>query len=482
MSSYSSLNEALDFSLVETRDDIEDHFFRACDYLFNKIEIEHNNCRFRITEIEAGFVINELIQDKIHASITQRFPGNIYVHKRGGNYKARNYLGLDLTCGGERPNGDLFYGTLLLVGLKNLESGKVYDGPNISLKGLLGIEHIEGNEGRKNPWNGQELDKITAIDDKSLDSAIKVHQIEKDSDFYVGPRNRLGRTEDDEQLGDELRLRACLFKPTKAKKKMKLLSELEGKNIIDLPPQKEITTEVKRVNREDDPSIHIPTAYEIESFLEDEKLKVGGRYINADSLMILSDKSDLKPIGGNQEGCYFIFSTLPEEEIPTFSKDGYRGYKATLEKDGYIFRCLYNGKGGHLRERLQEHLFNTKTLKKILSPDYKNNNISGTGAMSLEAMSEAQAKSLELNNKFDPAKHKLKTISKAFKKETHQSAHQNYEGKDFLINGIDITEEQWSDVKFAVIVVKTDSEFGKILIEEAFAAENGRPPLCRRHG
>jgi hypothetical protein len=225
-------------------------------------------------------------------------------------------------------------------------------------------------------------------------------------------------------------------------------------------------------------AVEIPTQYLIDRFLEDKDLSIGGRIFNQENLKVLKSKSDLASIGSCQQGCYFIFSTLEEFEIPSISVDGYQAYSKYIEKDGEKFRCLYNGKGQHIKERLQLHLFNSHTLTKVLSENHKAKTISGTGALSLETISAQQAKKLEELGKYFPSKHKLKPVQKAL----HVDSHLKLEDQQFFLNGIDITEEQWAKYKFAVVVIKTNSEFGKILIEEAFATKNKRPPLCRRHG
>ena len=153
-------------------------------------------------------------------------------------------------------------------------------------------------------------------------------------------------------------------------------------------------------------------------------------------------------------------------------------YQKFIEKDGNIFRCLYNGKGNKIKERLYQHIFNNHTINKIESEIHKNSVISGTGAMSLNAISQSKLNEMENKKQYDPKKHKLKPLPKSL----HSDSNIKYEGKSFLLNGIDITEAPWSNYLFAVCVVKTESEFGKILIEEAFSRINGRPPLCRRHG
>ena len=125
-----------------------------------------------------------------------------------------------------------------------------------------------------------------------------------------------------------------------------------------------------------------------------------------------------------------------------------------------------------------QHLFNSHTLLKIKQVNSKNKSLSGTGAMSLESISAKEAEALSVSHRFYPDKQKLKPV----KKSLHPGSHRKLGEEGYFINGIDITEEQWVKYKFAICVIETDTELGKILIEEAFAKQNGRPPLCRRHG
>jgi hypothetical protein len=201
-----------------------------------------------------------------------------------------------------------------------------------------------------------------------------------------------------------------------------------------------------------------------------------GKFINATNLVLLQNVKSLEFIESSMEGCYFIFSDLPKEKIPVLSKDGFKCHELSIEKDGTHFRCLYNGKGNSVKERLKVHLFNSHTLEKIKQGKAKT--ISGTGAMSLVSLPKDAFDVLEREGKYIPSKHNLKPVEKSIQ----DCAIDKREGHQFFLNGIDIKEDPWSGYKFAVIVLKSDSEFGKILIEEAFCEKNGRPPLCRRHG
>jgi hypothetical protein len=214
----------------------------------------------------------------------------------------------------------------------------------------------------------------------------------------------------------------------------------------------------------------------ISQFLASGQVEFNGPYINSNNLILLEGVRSLDFLEAGMEGCYFIFSTIPEELIPVLSKDGLKCYRQYLEKDGIKYRCLYNGKGNNIRERLKLHLYNPFTLEKIKNNPGKT--ISGTGAMSLSSHPAEVFTELEKKGQFNPAKHKLKPVEKSIQ----ECSIEKRQGHQYFLNGIDIHESPWNSYKFAMLIVRSDSEFGKILIEEAFCLKNGRPPLCKRHG
>ncbi len=462
------LNDVLNFKEIKSREEIQNKFNHIADYLFNDCLFKLNGHEFYVKEVELGLHIDDLIEDKFHYSYYQMKTGRFYVHKKGQSYKSGRIIGLDITAGGKLETGQYFYGTLLIRSIQFKDSDKVIEGPGRVLLSLLDGE-CEEYKFRK--WAKEDLTILEKIDGSLVEqSIIETRAGQLSSILYLGSRVSISRLESDFLCGNELLLRASSFLPAKAKKSMKP---------IEAPlPNKEIIADTSTKEPSKDFSMEIETENQIHQFLKTNDLSIGGALFNKDNLKVLNHRDDLKGIGSAQPGCYFIFSTIPETEIPTISVDGYKGYQPFIEKEGEVYRCLYNGKGQKLKERLQQHLFNSHTLEKVLSKDFKNNKLSGTGAMSLDSISLEEALEFEKNGLFIPSKQKLKPVQKAL----HPDSHLKLEGQQFFLNGIDITEEKWSKYKFAVCVVKTDSEFGKILIEEGFAVQNGRPPLCRRHG
>ncbi len=205
-------------------------------------------------------------------------------------------------------------------------------------------------------------------------------------------------------------------------------------------------------------------------------LTIGGKLLGKNNFTLLQKKSDLNFIESSMEGCYFIFSNLPKDKVPAMSFDGYQCYDKELIIGDEVFHCIYNGKGNKVKERLKVHLFNSHTLKKV--DEGRAKTISGTGAMSLVSLPKEEFDRLEREKKYDPVKHKLKPVSKSIQNVSLDKRLNDL----YFLNGIDISEAPWVNYKFGIIVLQSDSEFGKILIEEAFCAFNGRPPLCRRHG
>lgn len=206
-----------------------------------------------------------------------------------------------------------------------------------------------------------------------------------------------------------------------------------------------------------------------EFFKKNGSLAVGSKLINVDNLKILRKKQDLQSLP-NEYGCYFIFSTLSPEKVPCFNDDGYKCFENELSHIDGVFRCIYGGKGGKIRGRVSKHLFSNHTLLKIKNG--VNEKVSSTGSLSLAYVTSKEVSDFKIE------KNNLKPFGKSVKK---ISKVQDANGVYFL-NGINVEEESWSGVLFGVIAITTDSELGKILIEQAFVQENGMPPLCKRFG
>lgn len=100
------------------------------------------NKRYRIVEIEfylVGGVHDDIFthQDKQQLTSCQWLTYNLrdlsdrYFHRTGNQYRSGNYKGLDITFGKD------CYGGILIRGLEDISTGKLYDGPCISVNQLL---------------------------------------------------------------------------------------------------------------------------------------------------------------------------------------------------------------------------------------------------------------------------------------------------------------------------------------------------------
>ncbi|MCO4793893.1 MAG: hypothetical protein KC493_09280 [Bacteriovoracaceae bacterium] len=481
-----TLKKLIDFSSVDSRQKVFNQFVDLSSYLFRNCELHAYQRKYRIAEVELALHIHGLIEDGIHLSTLQTNPMQFYVHRTGKAFKRKQVCGVDLTCGGVTNEGEIYYGTLLIRSLQNIVTNEYIEGPALSFKELVSKDLSTDD----NKWNEDELKEINKMDASSSETGdYKI--IEKTKEFpsslYIGSRVSIPRAERDELFGLELPLRALSFEAKKQKRSYSLHQENTQVEEYDYFNDELVTledeTSSKVVNKSkqvvnDNFSIFVPTNDEIIKFRNLYNLSIGGELFNSSSLRALRSKSDLDSIGSGQQGCYFIFSNIPENEIPTFSDDGYKAYKPCIHLDGVEYRCLYNGKGQKVKERLYQHLFNAHTLDKIKSKDFKNKTLSGTGALSLTAITKELAIELEKRGIYNPSKQRLKPVDKRIRPGSPDS----FKDKFVFLNGIDITESPWINYSFAVVVIKTDSEFGKILIEEAFASQNGRPPLCGRHG
>ena len=477
MSPMNDLIKLLDFSDCKTRTQVELRFGKISQELLQHYTFAVNGIKFKISEVELGLKLENVISDNIHCSTVQVEPGKIYIHKRGRSYKAGKHCGFDITCGGHCPDYS-FFGTLMVKSITDVNTNEKISGTALSLLHLLGRKKHEKNF---SAFTQTELDLLNNLNGSRIgDPYFKIESVssENSDPVFLSHRTSIARDEDDDQYGGELLLRASTEEDSNKKSIKKRSVPIEKILVQKATVERQEQKEDEDSSNESSFGFSIPTDEQIKLFLDRHDLSIGGKYFNASNLRVVARREDLNAIGSGQVGCYFIFSTMKENEIPCISVDGYKGYQKSMQIGEDSFRCLYNGKGLKIKERLFQHIFNNHTLEKIKSSKNKNSTISGTGALSLDTITQEEALRLEEAKMYYPAKHKLKPIKKGL----HPDSHLKLEDKCYFLNGIDIEEQRWKKYKFAICVIKTDSEFGKILIEEAFAVQNGRPPLCRRHG
>lgn len=185
-------------------------------------------------------------------------------------------------------------------------------------------------------------------------------------------------------------------------------------------------------------------------------------------------------------GCYFIFSTLPKTRVPTFSDYGlFDDYPIT--KGQQAFRCLYNGiHGSSVGARLRQHLFSTQTPaelrkrpSKLLKGVDKARTLAATGALSLERVTPEE---IELLRRDLPGCYDQRAEGNLIHcRQIKSGSPAHYLGIEArLLNGINITEAQWYDDDFAVIVIPVLDHSMRSLLEDGFRRRFGWPPLCKR--
>jgi len=198
-------------------------------------------------------------------------------------------------------------------------------------------------------------------------------------------------------------------------------------------------------------------------------------FLNAATLTLLEQEKDLQRFKQVQ-GCYFIFTTLAREFVPTFRD--YRLFdNQCLQVNGADFRCIYNGKHTDIRVRLRQHLFSNQTMLAVKSG--RSNRLSATGALSLEAIT-LQDLAL-LRQTFPqclPAAGEGNLID--CKRLAHESPKSIKLQDARLLNGINICEPQWAGSQFGVIVVPVASPMLQLLVESAFRSQHGWPALSKR--
>ena len=197
--------------------------------------------------------------------------------------------------------------------------------------------------------------------------------------------------------------------------------------------------------------------------------------LNAGSLQLLRQESDLQQFR-KVTGCYFIFTTLARERLPTFRD--YRLYdEQYLHVAGQRFGCVYNGKHTDIRSRLRQHLFSSQTVQAVKSG--RANRLSATGALSLEAITGQELALLREHypgclpasssgNLIDCAR--LADVSPKHLKLPDAQ----------LLNGIHIGEPQWAGSMFGVIVIPVASPILQLILEHAFRKQHGWPALSKR--
>ena len=185
-------------------------------------------------------------------------------------------------------------------------------------------------------------------------------------------------------------------------------------------------------------------------------------------------------------GCYFVFSTLPKTRVPTFN-DYELFDDQPIKKGRQVFHCLYNGiYGTGVGARLKRHLFSTQTPTQLrersgnlLKSVDMSLTLAASGALSLERITPAE---IEVLRREFPGCHKQSAEGNLIhceKIKPGSPAH--YLGVDArLLNGINITEPQWRDDAFAVIVIPVFDHKLRQLLENGFRVRFGWPPLCKR--
>ncbi|MBC6992221.1 hypothetical protein [Hymenobacter sp. BT491] len=205
-------------------------------------------------------------------------------------------------------------------------------------------------------------------------------------------------------------------------------------------------------------------------------------FFQATRLHIVRDPDDVARYH-KKAGCYFVFSTLPKTRVPTFSDYGlFDNYPIT--KGPQVFRCLYNGiHGSSVGARLKQHLFSTQTPDQLriapLRRGGKARTLAATGALSLERITPAEIK--ELRQEFPGCHSPTAEGNLIHCRQLKTGSPAHYLGIDArLLNGINITESQWHNDAFAVIVIPVVDHSLRPLLEDGFRRRFGWPPLCKR--
>ena len=201
----------------------------------------------------------------------------------------------------------------------------------------------------------------------------------------------------------------------------------------------------------------------------------GAPFLNAENLVVIQKKTDLDRFK-KEKGCYFIFTTLPRDRVPTF-----RDYRLfddhSLTVGGLRFRCIYNGKHNDIKSRLRQHLFSGQTVEAVKMG--RAPRLSATGALSLEAITLQELAALrQAYPGCLPPSGEGNLIHCRQLADTSPASIKLQEAR--LLNGINITEPQWAGSSFGVIVVPVPNPMLQLLLENAFRKQHGWPALSKR--
>jgi hypothetical protein len=158
----SKLRDLLDFDpkSLDSLDDFTRKFDTIADKLLNDVrpfrarltfaqtELVTQGKRYRLTEIEfylVGGVHDDVFthQDKQQLTCCQW-----YFHRTGTQYRSGNYKGLDITFGTPSGLGYIYvtgkdcYGGILVRGIQDVSTGKLFDGPCLSVNQILSCNGV----------------------------------------------------------------------------------------------------------------------------------------------------------------------------------------------------------------------------------------------------------------------------------------------------------------------------------------------------
>ncbi len=479
------LSEKMDFSTCESLAEVCSQFRDLAEILLTKISIDLNSTKFRVIDIELGLVNATFACDSIHCREIQSKAGHIYVHKSdkaGTLFRSGKIKGFDITCGKSTDSEDRCFGTLLVKGIQILNEGD-YSGPSLALGRLV--------RGKKNAndyskWNESELRILESIDGINIFSNGVIEGLGENPHLKIEFIKRESIQSDASSSGLPLRAKSVESNAKSFKEKSQKSINKELEQTAKVIPIRSVPANIAV---ESVGSLIQSTTIDLSNFfatiLHDRNfdLKLGGKLINCATLRLLKSPEELKVLR-SKPGCYFIFSDLPKNRVPAFSEDGHASFYSPIFKDGKAFHLLYNGKSDDLGHRLKTHLFNSHTKEKVLhgiKTGNKPKRLSGSGAMSLEFLTNSEVKFFESNGAFDQKEMRLKPFQKSISHQDNKDTDLPSDGAYFL-NGIDLREPQWKGVTFGVVVLETDHPIGPVFLEEAFVTKNFRPPLCRRFG
>jgi len=160
---------------------MDNEFVELAKELLLETIIIAKGIEFQICEVEMYKKCAEHSDGYVHCAKEQLMDNKWYFHRNHGkSYKVKTYKGLDITFGSEKDN--IYFG-VLIRGAREIESGKIFQGPCVFVNRVLEIYGVGSvDELLKN------LEVPLDISENKLNFIVKTRDELFSDKIYRGPR------------------------------------------------------------------------------------------------------------------------------------------------------------------------------------------------------------------------------------------------------------------------------------------------------